>query len=226
MLAANTNNTIPKIGEGIFLVKDVAKILRLDYSHVRRWILGYWDGHFKRDFNYTFGEDGNKAINFYSLIEFYIFYKLREQNVSAVEIKKIHERISEELQTPYPFALPLDFYVENRKTKTLTWYGYLENLIKTDGKHQISLNFVKPFLKHVDFDNNLASRYFPLENTKSVVVDPKHQFGQPTISGTNIQTNTVFGLYQAGETKSTICKLYDINLPQVDAAIYYHKLRA
>jgi hypothetical protein len=53
----------PQIGEGIYLVKDIAKILHLDYEHVRRWIAGYWSSSLQEDYDYTFGEKGNKAIN-------------------------------------------------------------------------------------------------------------------------------------------------------------------
>lgn len=85
---------MPRLGEGVFIIKDVARILRLDYDKVRRWILGYWDHALKEDCNYTFGDKGSKAINFLSLIEFYTFFKLREKGVSAAQIHNLHEELS------------------------------------------------------------------------------------------------------------------------------------
>jgi hypothetical protein len=65
----------PKLGEGIYLVKDVAKILNIDYEKTYRWIVGYWGNSLQENVKYTFGDVGNRAINFYSLIEFYTFLR-------------------------------------------------------------------------------------------------------------------------------------------------------
>ena len=91
------NQITPKVGEGIFLAKDVAEIVRLPYQKVKYCMNGFWQ-------NYTFGEEKNKAINFHSLLEFYIFYQLRVHGISSQKIKKVHSLISKELNTLYPFA--------------------------------------------------------------------------------------------------------------------------
>lgn len=147
----NTINIEPRIGEGIYLVKDVSKILGLNYEKVYRWILGYWAGDLQRQYNYTFGEQNNRAINFYSLIEFYTFFKLREKGLSTPEIKNLHSELSTVFKTPYPFAIAQDYYIETRKTKktkkTFVYYTYLESTIKRSKKKQFSFDFVKNFLE-------------------------------------------------------------------------------
>ncbi|MGI8581783.1 MAG: DUF433 domain-containing protein [Chitinophagaceae bacterium] len=227
---ANTEhiNIEARIGEGIYLVKDVSKILGLDYEKVYRWIVGYWTGNLQEHYNYTFGEQNNRAINFYSLIEFYTFFKLREKGLSSTEIKKLHSELSSLLKTPYPFAIAQDYYIETRKTKkrkkTFVYYTYLESTIKRSAKKQFSLDFIKKFLDKVEFDeNNLASRFFPLHDSKNVVVDPKHQFGQPVINGTNIKTQTIFNLYRGGESLENLSILYNISVDKVQDAITFQK---
>ena len=239
-MSVNTQIASPKIGEGIFLIKDVSKILNLDYDKVRRWIVGYWgSGDLEKDVDYTFGDKGNKAINFYSLIEFYTFFKLREKGVTANEIRKAHSIMSKELNTPYPFASADSVRVGDKpkkkkttpskkasiaKPKKLIWYNHLENIITADGKHQPSFKFIEEFLERIEFDkNNVAKRFFPLDDSRNIVVDPKHQFGQPTIIDTNIKTQTIFNLYKGGETNDNICILYDLSPAQVQDAISYHK---
>jgi uncharacterized protein (DUF433 family) len=211
------NSPEPRIGEGIFLPKDVAEILKLPYSRVKYWIDDYWQ-------SYSFGERRNKAVNFYTLIEFYTFYKLREQGFSAQEIKKAHEIISEDLKTHFPFA-----YAVIKTQRNQIWYESLGVLIRADKKQQISIkNFVEPFLQQIEFgENNLAKRLFPLKSSKNIVVDPDHQFGLPTISGTNIQTKTILNLYESGESKESIRILYGISDPQIiDALQFYKKMVA
>lgn len=209
----------PKLGEGIFLTKDVSEILHLPYPQVRRWMLELWDKRFGRNLAAAFGERGNKAINFYTLIEFYTYFHLRKENVPWKQISDAHGVISNDLNTPYPFATHLS--TDGRKI----WYSKLGNLVKADGKQQFDLkSILEPFLKRIDFGvDSLAERYYPLKHSHTVVVDPKHQFGQPTIFGTNITTEIIFKLYQGGETLENICTLYDINANQATDAILYHK---
>lgn len=222
MTEAKQNTILPKLGEGIYLIKDIAQILKLDYDHVRRWIVGYWDGHLKENFNYTFGEKGSKAINFYSLIEFYTFYKLREKGIGATTIRQLHEALSNRLETPYPFAVAHDYYVEDRKYKKFVFVQHLDGLWKFDGKDKLYLNFIQEFLEKVEFDdNNIAVRFFPLGKQHNIVVDPKHQFGQPTILGTNIKTQTLHNLYKGGETYENISILYDLSIEEVKDAIRF-----
>ncbi len=225
MLNIENNILAPKLGEGIYFTKDIATILDLDYQLVKRWIVGYWDEHFKS----TFGEKKSRAINFYSLIEFYTFYKLREKGVSPQELRKAHQVISAELNTKYPFAVADAFNFEKRKYKNFIWYGVNDtehdttNIIKADGKGQISLSFIQHFLERIEYDkNNLAQRFFPLENTKNIVVDPKRQFGQPIIYGTNIKTQTLYHLHLGGETNEDICNLYNLTNDKVQDAINFH----
>ena len=224
MSTTNThNNNIPIIGGGIFLAKDVSKILNLPYSKVRHWLFELWDKRFADNWNYSFGEDGNKAIDFHTLIEFYIFYQLRERGVSSQQIQKVHKELSKDFGTKYPFA-HAKFSTDGKEV----WYEKLGALVKANGKKQIDIKpIIQPFLKKIEFGaNNVAERYFPLSKTKSIVIDPKHQFGQPTIFGTNIKTQSIFSLYKGGESKTTISDLYNISLKKVSDAIEFHKTAA
>jgi uncharacterized protein (DUF433 family) len=97
--------------------------------------------------------------------------------------------------------------------------------MKGDGKQQPSIKtFIEPFLKKIEFGNDmLAKRFFPLEKSKIIVVDPKHQFGQPTITGTNIRVDVIRKLHDGGESKKNICILYDLKARQIDDALLYYK---
>ncbi len=205
----------PKLGEGIYTKRDVSSILHLPYAKVSRWMDEFWE-------NYTFGVKGNKMVNFKTLIEFYTFFHLRDAGFSSQKIKKIHLIISKDLGTLYPFA---------RKIHTTTrdvYYEQFENLIKAASKKQFDIKpLLIPFLNRIEFnEDDIADRYFPLENSKRVVVDPELQFGQPTITGTGIKAEVINGFYEGGESKETICKLYHLNIEQVEDVILYFKRSA
>ena len=96
----------PKLGYGIFTVADVADILRLPVEKVRRWLKEYWDlqlvpGSSRRN---SWGERKDKSVNFYALVEFYVFYELRRHGVPVSRIINSHKLLRRQFDTPYPFA--------------------------------------------------------------------------------------------------------------------------
>jgi uncharacterized protein (DUF433 family) len=214
-----TFNNTPKIGEGIFLLTDVANILGLPAQTVRRWLNEFWNKKFStNNIHYSFGEKNN-AVNFFTLIEFVTFAKLREQGFSAQSIQELHQILSKKLNNhPYPFA----------STRLFTdgieiWRELHNELEKIGGGQQLSFKkILEPFLNKIEFDKkDIAVRYYPLGKNKSVVIDPKHQFGQPTVLGTNIKVSTIHNLYKGKETRKNICYLYNLSDKQVNDAIYY-----
>jgi len=209
----------PKLGEGVYLTSDVAEILQLPYSKVRRWMIELWDNRLSENGKYSFGDPKNRAVNFYTLIEFYTFYQLREKGVSVQRILSAHKTISKELRISYPFATNI------RTDGRNIWYDYLDELVNANGKQQLDLKSVlDPFLHKIDFGkNNLAQIFYPLDKSKNVVVDPKRQFGQPIVNGRSLRVETLRMLFAGGESKKNICLLYDLKPSEVDDALKYYK---
>lgn len=211
-----------RIGGGIFTISDISHILKLPRHKVYYWLKEYWDTRFSkiRGKRYSWGKN-SKAINFYTLIEFYIYYRLREFGVSSNRINAAHDVLAKHLKTDYPFA--------NAKLltdkKNIFFVEDVETIINADKSLQINLNnIIKPFCKKIEFDNNgFPKRFWPEGKDKSVVVDPDHQFGQPIISGTNIVADTIYSLYKGGDSVEKIATIYDLDEKKVNDAIHYCK---
>ncbi len=214
-----------ELGNGIYTVPDLALILQLPTSKVRRWLTDFYDQRLSGDKGrYSWGEGRDKATNFLTLIEFYIFYMLREQKIGAGRILEAHKHMSKELNTPYPFA-SYNLLVNKRE---ILYEATSNTWVHADKSNQIIIhNLIKDFFNKIDFSENaLAQRFWPLGKKHSIVVDPHHQFGQPVITGTNINAATVFSMYQSGEPLSTIGILYDLTEEQVNDAIAFCKRKA
>jgi uncharacterized protein (DUF433 family) len=215
-----------KLGDGIYSISDIAFLLALPKQKVRRWLNDFWDSRLAEKYNnsYSWGKGRAQATNFYTLIEFYVFYNLRELGVSQSKIFEAHEAIAQQLKTQYPFA----------SSKLLTdGKSVLYTLddgttIKADKSKQITLKqIIENFCKKVEFsDNNLVEKFYPLGKNKHIVVNPQNQFGQPIIEETNILAQTIFDMHEAGETEQFLSKLYDISLKEVKSAILLYKNKA
>ena len=167
MYKTSNRKESPKIGEGIYLTTDVAKILRLEYEKVYPLMRGFWQTR-------TFGKERNKAINFYALIEFYFYFHFRQNGMSAQLIKRYHQQLQKDLKTRYPFA-----HYEIRTDYKSIWAKESDNLVRADGKKQYDcFAILDSFLHRIVYGNDkIARKYYPLENSENVVVDPKRQFG-------------------------------------------------
>lgn len=215
-----------ELGIGVYTLPDLASILNLKYFKVQRLLNEYWDKRLTNSLNsnYSWTVENNKAVSFHTLVEFYIYFQLKESGVSTQRILKAHKELSKTYNTPFPFAKSEILNAINCFGKKIVFELNQEDIIDLDSTKQLNLRFIKNFMKKLDFDNNnLAERLYPLGKRNAVIVDPKHQFGQPTIKGTNIFPDTIYNLYKSKESKKFIAASYDLSLKQVNDAIEYCK---
>lgn len=215
------NNNIFGFGTGIYTTPEVAKILGLPRTKVKRWLKDYWTTKFSSaGIQYSDGEGIEQVTNFHTLIEFFTFYQLRERGVSAQKIVAAHHILAEVFNTQYPFATS-NILTDGEK---VIFEGSVGEIIKADKSLQMYITqVIEPFCERIEFDkNSLADRFFPMGKKHGVVIDPKRKFGQPVVGETNILTETVFSLFRAGEPVDIIANLYDLEVNQVEDAINFH----
>jgi len=214
-----------ELGYGIYTVSDISRLLKLEPGKVRRYLKNYWDEGlisklYKDSYSWK-NSRGNKAVNFYMLIEFFSFFKLKEIGVKTSTILKARLNIASELRTAYPFA-SAGLLSDGKKI----WYEVENDIVNADGSCQTNfVNIIKAFTEKIDFgQDKLANRFWPDGKLSSVVVDPHHQFGQPVINGTNINTEMLFSMYSSGESIESIRDLYELSEKEIiDAINFYQK---
>jgi uncharacterized protein (DUF433 family) len=222
MIAANFKKQ--QLGSGIYTLPDISKLLNIPIAKVRRYINDYFDEGFgKLFFNETYSwsrGDKFKAVNFYTLIELYTCFHLKDLGISTKNILKSRKAISLDLNTPYPFA-NANLLSDGNKI----WYEFEGSIVNADGSRQTAfVEIIKTFANKVEFNSsNIAERFWPAGKKSSIVVDPHHQFGQPVIDGTNIASQTIFSMYESGEPIEAIGILYDLTIKQVRDAINFYK---
>lgn len=211
------------LGNGIYTVREISRILRLPYWKVSNWLSKYWDGELGKAYEnqYSWSVNDSKAVSFHTLIEFYVLVQFAEAGVRTRIVLNAHKELSQYLDTAFPFARKDILNNINTDGKRI----YLDTpagIINLDGTKQFNLKFIQLFFKNLDFDNNLlAIRLWPLGKNKSIIVDPKRQFGQPVIGKTNIYPETIFNLFEAGEPEDFIAFTYEISRKEVKDAIEY-----
>lgn len=217
----------PQLGKGIYSIPEAAAILNMPVGKVRRWLNKYWELDFLQgaDASYTWGEGREKAFHFLTLIEIIAVDSFREIGVSFPKIKLAHSKLSDILDTNYPFA-----HAEMLTDGKRIFHNYLdESLLELDEKQQFSFTqLVAPYCKKIDFQDNtqVAERYWPLGKDHEIVVDPHHSFGQPVIKGTNITVETIYSMLSAGESPEFVASIYNLNLNAVEDVMSFMKRNA
>ena len=222
-MTAFETKPIVDIGTGIYTMPDVAAILGLPVAKVRRWLRSYWNAQFGQATGMSFseGEGRELVVNFHTLIEFYVFYQLRDRGVSVKKIVEAHRILEDLYQTAYPFAT---VSLLAQKGGNVLFEGKVGELIRADESLQIVIKeILAPFCDKIEFGpDKLAKCFYPSGRNSSVVVDPRRRFGQPVIADTNITTETVFDLHRGGEPTDVIARIYDLTAKQVRDALSYH----
>ena len=86
-----------------------------------------------------------------------------------------------------------------------------------------SAESVAAFFERVDFEGDIAVRYWPDGRDAYIVVDPRRQFGTPIIEGTRLSTEVLFGTNAAGDSAEWLAHAYGLDLVQVEAAIRFEQ---
>jgi uncharacterized protein (DUF433 family) len=213
------------LGIGIYTISDISNILNLKYFKVERLLNEYWDKRFSQDLGkkYSWSIGKTKAVSFHTLVEFYIFFQLKESGVSTAQIIKAHSELSKMYQTPFPFAVSSIIDSIRCVGKRIV-FELKGDFINLDATKQFNLKFIQEFAKKIVFDENeLAEKFYPLGKKNCVVVNPHNQFGHPVIDNTNIFPETIYSLYKSNESKKFIAASYDLSIKQVDDAISFCK---
>ncbi|MDR9408640.1 MAG: DUF433 domain-containing protein [Balneolaceae bacterium] len=136
-----------------------------------------------------------------------------------------HAKLSEMLETRYPFA-----HAELMTDGKRIFYKLLDtSLLEVDEKQQLSFEkLVAPYCKKIDFQDKtqLAERFWPLGKDHQIVVDPNHSFGQPVIKGTNTTVETIYSMLNAGESPEFVASIYDLNLNAVEDVLSFMERNA
>jgi uncharacterized protein (DUF433 family) len=215
---ANKNQKSKPSQAATYSVQDIATILNLPESHVKRWLREYKRGQDTTANRVT--EEG-LIVDFHTLIEFYTFYQLRASGVGPSRINNARGILSDMLHTPYPFA------TANILTdgKNIFYHAEVGELIKADQTLQLSIQqVVEPFCKRIEFgDDSLAVKLYPQGRESAIQIDPNRQSGRPVVGDTDILSQTVFDNFLHGHTVSQLAERFKLTEKQVEDVIVFHE---
>lgn len=216
--------TGPALGTGIYTYAEAARLLRVSVAKVRGWAEGYVrhiNGEQRRSQPVLQREVHRyKLLTFFDLIELFFVREFTNAGVKLSETRAAAEYLSQQLNTPYPFAC---CKLDTDGVQLLQEAG--DAYINVAHQQRV-FEFVKLFFKDIDFDDDCqAKAWWPLGRDKFIVIDPKRAFGAPIDVRSGVRTEIIYSTYKAEGDVQAVADWYEIKPDVVEAAIEFEEQR-
>lgn len=212
------------MGLGIYTFREAARFSRLRPQRVQRWFVSSSKRPSEPILTSDYDPiDGSQAISFLNLMDFFVFGQLREHGVSLKTLRRVYQRLRDDIGKPHPFAHQR-LTTDGREVflRVASREGQ-EELIEVLNRQRVMPEIIEPFLKQLDYDpsTQLARRW---RIADCVVLDPAISLGKPIVEAVGIKTDVLSSAYFAnGKNAEKVAWWYNVTLADVQAAVTFEK---
>jgi uncharacterized protein (DUF433 family)/DNA-binding transcriptional MerR regulator len=227
-----------KPGIGIYSRPEAARLLGMTPSRLRRWVSGYtyWLRYDRSDARQRRSRppviatdlpviDSFIALSFLELMELRVVKALVDKGVSLQHVRAAARLASEHFRTDHPFASCRVFTDGSSIFSAMSSEEASPDVVKwqrAEIEQLVAGGIFESFLQEIQFDpeTSLAYRWWPLGQSRPVVLDPRISFGAPIIDGTAVRTVTVARM-AAHLSVNEAAVAYELERRQVEAAVEF-----
>jgi len=164
--------------------------------------------------------DNKLALSFRDLLELRFVDAFIRLGVSWRTMRRAHANAQQELKTTHPFC--------SRRIET-DGKNILLRQAKEDSDeallnlvtHQREFSrIVRDLLKELEFSGNDIV-WWPLGKGKQVVIDPRRNFGQPTVAKSGVPAITLARSVKANSSVNVVARWYEVQRDEVRDAVEF-----
>jgi uncharacterized protein (DUF433 family) len=191
----------------MYSFREVARLSGLSTTTVRNWLLGYTVEE-RQVSPLLKAPPDTTCCSFINLVEVMVAARFRKAEGTKYEVvKSAYENAKKLYSLEYPFA--------NANLRLKAMGGHIIHMIKEksslqalDTPEQYTLpDLVIEMIEQLEYEVELASRWYPLGKKIPIVVDPYISAGVPTIVGRGITVENLEKRFYVGEqTQEFIAK--------------------
>lgn len=221
------------VGVGLYTFTEAARLTNIPSRDLRRWLDGYT--YTSRESNERIrstplwatelaGEEV-EGISFHDLLEVRFVAAFRKFGVSLQTIRCASQHARDIFDHPYPFTCKR-FQTDGRTifAEAIEETGETQFLDLVKKQYAFAQVIESSLYRGIEFGKNeLAQRWFPMNRSKAVVLDPQIAFGKPVITDVGIRTSTLYDAFKAEGSKQTAAKLFEVPIAAVEAAISFEE---
>jgi len=227
-------NGAPWCDAAMYPAAEAARLVGLSSPRVRRWLKGYeyqytepggtLSVHRQAPVVHRQGTAGTSYASFLDLIDLLFVKQFLERGLSLQKLRKGFDEATRILGASH-FARQT-FFTDGRDI-------YLQ--VRDDGDAILELlsggqwviaPIIRQIAERIDFDEptGLARRWYPMRDSRLIVLDPLVSFGRPSIAGRGIATANVYDFFVA-ENRSVrrVCSWQGLKREEVEMAVQFEE---
>lgn len=215
------------LNTGLYTVPDAARLTRISTGKIRRWLKGYSfksgerihhsDAVWKSELPAI---ENKLALSFRDLLELRFVDAFIRAGVSWRTMRRAHAKAQEELDTTHPFC---SNRIATDGKNILLRQGEedsdeaLINLV--NNQHEFS-RIVQDFLKELEFSGS-DILWYPLGKDRQIVIDPRHNFGQPTVTKSGVPTSVLARSVKTNGSVQVVSHWFEVSEREIRDAIEF-----
>lgn len=163
------------------------------------------------------------GVSFVDLIEIIAIGRFREIGIGVPKVRKIVAAASQTFGVPHPLSM-LRFKADARGV--FVQEGTLLHDVLGNKAQPAWDDILGPLLETLDYQDAVASRWWPLGKARPVLIDPEYGFGLPVVAGSGVRTEIIRERVEAGDSIAQVACDFNLTTDEVEAAIQYELKKA
>lgn len=203
-----------------YTLKEAAELAGIAPQTVAGWFYGYPHSTGTRAVPvFPEGKERRSQLSYLQLVEVAFIATCRSRGMSLKQLRTAREYLRTRLNTDHPFA---DSRLVVEGPHILAQAPGSDVLIAADLHGQVVWReFMAERFAQFEYSEGLALRWHPRGRNEPIIVDPRLNFGAPTVEGTGIATESIRDAARAGESDAEIAEDFGIKSSQVRAALNF-----
>ena len=210
----------------LYTIIEASHLAHVSSSTVRRWLFGYKPDRHQPSRPSVFGakEVATPYVSFLQLVEIVIAADFRKVgHVKLDVVARAHANARREWRLEYPFA--------HLQLESLG--GHIVQWMRSDGEPpavpesidapgQLALpGLVTQRIQALDYERDLAARWYPVGKDIPIVVDPRFSTGRPTLRDRGVTIGAIYRRWKTDQPISFIADDLKIETGLVEQALRY-----
>ncbi len=205
---------------------EAARYLAIPVTTVRAWIRGqpYQTKSGERFFRRVIlpADEETSMLSFGNLIELFVLSSMRRAHrVPLKNIREAIQRTRDTFRTEHPMS-DLDLLTDKTDVFIETFGEYLN--LSRGGQIEMKAELADCLLKIEKDASGIPRKLYPRGVQVRIAIDPRINFGRPSIVGAGIPTEVVYERFSSGEDFDFLATDYRCDKSLIQQAVEYESL--
>jgi len=205
----------------MYSFSEVAHLSHVSISTVRNWLPGYSTEYGEVAPLFKEHQEDEKACSFLQLIEIVVAAKFRKaENKSFKMVRQAYDNARKLYSCDHPFARMELKGIGEHIVYILRVPGVALQSMNQPEQYTIP-DLVQETLDQIEYEYELANRWWPVGKKIPIVVDPQVSAGLPVVKGRGITIEAIHKRFKANQKIRFIAQDFKLNVGLVEEVIRY-----